>query len=89
MQKRKLWWQYVKHVYENCRRGVAEVSEDCSRNAHRELGLDWEGTNSCVSNSWTMNDKSDARVHNYLIEAERSYHDQYGTSLFPAIIINN
>ena len=29
------------------------------------------------------------KVRNYLIDAENNYHPKYGTTLFPAIVINN
>jgi hypothetical protein len=83
---RKKWWDYVAYVHENCR---GQANELCSKDAHKELDIDYYTTESCVDGSFNKKDWNDPQLVNALIENERSYHNKYGTSLFPAIVINN
>jgi len=90
-KKHKLWWDYVDRIGDSCQ---GEVSESCSRIAHKQLGLDFAKTQQCVKDSWSKSAEEsdnyqDEKIVNYLIESEISYHLNYGTSLFPSIVVNN
>ena len=47
--KEATWWDYMKIVHSEC---YGFVSEACSRNAHKELGLDFQETKNCVKDSF-------------------------------------
>ena len=83
---RKKWWDYVAYLHENCR---GQANELCSMDAHNAVKIDYSTTKSCVEGSFNKDDYNDYGIVNNLIEQERSYHNKYGTSLFPAIVINN
>ena len=57
--------------------------------AHKEAKIPWEKTQACVQNSFTAEDWSDMSTNNTLIDEEISYWKEYGTGLFPSIVINN
>jgi hypothetical protein len=46
---RSKWWDYVKNVHEEC---YGSVNEDCSRLAHKDLGMNWDKTQGCVVNGF-------------------------------------
>lgn len=92
VEQRKLWWQYMKSIHQNC---YASVNYDCSMMAHRDVGIDMEETEKCVDDSWNMNMKEQSSLYNNpslkntLLDKEIAYEEKYGTSLFPAVVINN
>ena len=43
------WFDYIKEVHAEC---FDFISEQCSKNAHETLGLDWTGTKKCVNTSF-------------------------------------
>jgi|DEB0MinimDraft_12_1074336.scaffolds.fasta_scaffold25972_2 hypothetical protein len=46
---RGLWWDYIINVHEECYGGV---TKECSRLAHKDLGMSFDITNVCVVNSF-------------------------------------
>jgi hypothetical protein len=78
------WWDYVETVHSNCYNGV---NKECSINAHRELGLDFDETDSCVERSFDRGDHSTSK--NRLLDEEHDYWSSYGPHYFPAAVINN
>jgi len=38
VKTRFMWWTYIKYVHYNC---YSTINEDCSKNAHLKLGLDY------------------------------------------------
>jgi hypothetical protein len=83
---RHLWWTYMKQVHVNC---YNVVNRECSKNAHKKLGLDFTQTEKCVNDSFTGADWGSTRTKNYIIDTEISYMKEYGTYFYPAIVINN
>lgn len=45
----KSWWDYMKHVHENC---YDFVTDDCSKLAHKAIGYDYDITMQCVEKSF-------------------------------------
>ena len=65
---------------------------DCSKKVHKKLNLDYQKTNDCVAESFsTLNGKrwGEKGVTNKLIDAEIKYMKDYGTYIYPSIVINN
>jgi len=48
------WFSYIERVHATC---YATVNEDCSRNAHSHLKLDYEETWKCVEDSFSAPQK--------------------------------
>jgi len=44
------WFQYIERVHSEC---YGSVNEDCSFNAHKHLGLDFDDTQQCVRDSFS------------------------------------
>jgi len=62
----------------------------CSQKAHEHLKLSWEDTNSCLEKSFSApNTKWHFQTTtNSIIEAEISFWKEFGTMVYPAIVIN-
>ena len=43
------WWDYMKEVHSEC---FGYISEECSKNAHKKLHLNYEDTMKCVGESF-------------------------------------
>ena len=59
--------------------------------AHQEVGLDWKDTQSCVADSFGSADESKwglDSTKNLFIDEEISYWKEYGTNIYPSIVIN-
>jgi len=80
------WWAYMKQVHKNC---YAEVTEECSKQAHIKLSLNFTKTKECVDASFSNPDWSSHNTTNSIIESEISYWMQYGSGIFPSVVINN
>lgn len=85
----------MKNVHMNC---YGAANEDCSRQAHKDIGLKYADTEKCVKNSFTnsqnsnfnvLTDKDSGSVKNTLIEKEMDYMQNFGPAIFPSIVINN
>ena len=50
-EKRAQYWEYIRLLTYNCR---YTANSDCSHNAHNHVGLDWEETNKCIAESFSM-----------------------------------
>lgn len=67
----------------------ATINEDCSWRAHTHLKLDWEKTEKCVKDSFSRpNDWDNKTTRNSMIEKEISYWKEFGTNIYPSIVIN-
>lgn len=44
------WFKYIERVHATC---YSKINEDCSRNAHSRLGLDYLKTWQCVEDSFS------------------------------------
>jgi len=64
------------------------LNQECSQRAHTKLNLSWTDTNKCVRDSFTGKDWASKTVSNTLIDKENAYWKQYGTTVYPSIVIN-
>ena len=81
----KTWWDYIHEIHSKC---YSIINEDCSRRAHSALGINWEETKRCVKESFTSSDWKAASTSNTKIDKEIAYWKQYGTNIYPSIVIN-
>lgn len=79
------WWAYIHEVHASCN---SVINMDCSKNAHEKLGLSYTTTDNCVKNSFTGTDWQSSNVRNDKIDEEISYWREYGTNIYPSIVIN-
>lgn len=84
-KKEDLFWDYIEIVLTNCYNGI---NEDCSKQAHTELELDFKVTQACVNKSFS-NNKDRSNSKNSLFDEEIEYEKNYGPHFFPAAVINN
>jgi hypothetical protein len=80
------FWKYIKKVHEEC---DSNINEDCSRFAHKELGLDFSKTTSCTKDSFNSTDLESQYTTNAMIEEDLKYWQLFGSGMFPSIVINN
>lgn len=79
------WWDYIRKIHQTC---YSVINSDCSERAHELLGYNFAETEACVSASFSEEDwKSDA-VHNIKIDGEIAYWKEYGTNIYPSVVIN-
>ena len=73
----------MKEVHSEC---YGFISEACSRNAHKKLGLSYEETESCVNSSFdgSNHDLSD----NHILKDHFETWRDYGTFYWPSVTIN-
>lgn len=81
------WWKYITKVHQTC---YSVIGEDCSKRAHSKLGLNWDTTMQCVADSFTCakKDWSKKSCYNNIIDEEISYWKEFGTNIYPSIVIN-
>lgn len=82
------WWDYVSEVHKEC---YSVINADCSKRAHEKLSLDWKKTQKCVTKSFSTPNKKDwakASTTNSIIDEEISYWKEFGTNVYPSIVIN-
>jgi len=81
------WWDYIQRVHSTC---YSVINEDCSRRAHEHLGFNWEETQKCVTDSFSApTGWKNGGVTNSIIDKEISYWTEFGTNIYPSIVINN
>lgn len=82
------WWKYMRRIHSTC---YSVINEDCSQRAHEFSELDWDTTMSCVKESFGGKSRStwgDAETTNKYIDKEINYWKEYGTNIYPSIVIN-
>lgn len=62
------------------------ISNKCSENAHKALGLDFAETEKCVDESFLGSDRS--TVDNSILEKNAKHWKEYGTLYWPSVTIN-
>ena len=62
------------------------ISDTCSKNAHKTLGLDFEATKKCVNESFLGPDHSQA--DNTIMKDNAKQWKEYGTLYWPSVTIN-
>jgi hypothetical protein len=82
------WADYIERVHSTCH---TAINEDCSRDAHEHLGLDFESTATCVKESFSRKEAkwTESSTNNKMIDAEIKAFDNLGTSTYPALMIND
>ena len=83
-----LWWSYISRVHKTC---YSVINEDCSKSAFKKLELDWNENAKCVRSSFTSSDKSKwtaKKTRNTVIDSEISYWKEFGTNVYPSLVIN-
>lgn len=82
-----VWFEYISRVHSVC---YSVINEDCSREAHKHLDLDWDQTVKCVEDSFSKpEDKWGlSSCTNSIIDAEIAYWQLYGMNTYPSIVIN-
>lgn len=80
-----LWWEYIEKVHSMC---YSVINQDCSQRAHQKLGLSWSDTQKCVRESFTGKDWISKEVYNEMIESEIKYWKEFGTTVYPSVVIN-
>lgn len=81
----KAYWDYIQITHSKCK---GYINEDCSKEAHEEIKLDWEATMKCVKDSFVGGQITyDAK--NTALYWEGVYWKKYGPQFFPAVVINN
>lgn len=81
------WFDYISRVHMTC---YATINEDCSYNAHKHLELDWEKTQKCVEDSFSQPKEKwgESTCKNSIIDEEIAYWKEFGTNIYPSIVIN-
>lgn len=77
------WWDYMKEVHSEC---FGFISEQCSKNAHKTLGLSFDTTMKCVKESFQGSDFSQAE--NTIMKENAVQWKEYGTLYWPSVTIN-
>ena len=80
-----LWWDYIERMHQSC---YSVLNQDCSQRAHTKLGLSWTDTNRCVRESFTGKEWINKAVFNSIIEEEVNYWRDFGTTVYPSVVIN-
>jgi len=80
------WWGYMKYVHTNC---YNYINEDCSKEAHKKMGLNWDKTIQCVNESFSNANWGDEKTKNDMIDNEIKYWKKYGSGIYPSIVVNN
>lgn len=85
--KLTLWFDYITQVHSTC---YSTINEDCSFNAHKHLDLDWDATQKCVTDSFSQpkDQWAASTCTNKIIDSEISYWKEFGTNIYPSIVIN-
>jgi len=93
---RTQWWKYIKVLHEEC---YGAVNQDCSKEAHKLLGMKYNDTLNCVKDQFEIDGSkvsiySSEHVHSpnlvvESIEEEMAYDKAYGAKMTPAVVINN
>ena len=77
------WWDYIKEVHMEC---FGFISEQCSKNAHAKLGLDFDATQKCVLETFEGSDHS--KDDNKVLRDNAQAWKDYGTLYWPSVTIN-
>ena len=64
------------------------INQDCSQRAHTKLGISYKDTNTCVRDSFTGKDWISKDTYNTIIDGEVSYWKDFGTTIYPSVVIN-
>lgn len=64
------------------------INEDCSKRAFEHLGLSWEANQKCIDDSFSSKDRTNPSTTNKIIDQEIKYWRDYGTNIYPSVVIN-
>lgn len=64
------------------------INQECSKNAFEHLSLDWSDNEACVDSSFDSDDWTVSTTTNKLIDEEIGYWREFGTNIYPSVVIN-
>lgn len=77
------WWAYVTKAHSRC---YDDFTEDCSKEIHNVLGLDYSVTENCVN--MTFSAENHLEGDNAVLNVEAQKWDEHGAHYIPSVIIN-
>ena len=83
-----MWWDYMKYVHQEC---FEYISPECSQDAHKRIGEDYERTMKCVNDSFEPSTKSTSELweqDNSILRENAKKWTEYGVLYWPSITIN-
>ena len=83
-----MWWDYMKYVHQEC---FEYISPECSQDAHKRIGEDYERTMKCVNDSFEPSTKSASELweqDNSILRENAKKWTEYGVLYWPSITIN-
>jgi hypothetical protein len=96
---RHVWWDYMVELHQRCYTGI---TVECSRNVMLDLDIDYDASKKYAMNTFAKSGMNMSKftdfmanainhtdVVNDLLDSEMAYYKDYGTVLFPSIVINN
>jgi hypothetical protein len=75
----------MKYAHRMC---YEEINEECSKLAHKSIGVDYETTMTCVRNSFEGSKDMD-KDDNTILSADAEGWKKYGSGYWPSIVIND
>jgi hypothetical protein len=78
------WWNYVKKAHSRC---YNDFTEDCSKEIHNELSINYAETIKCVDDSFASADHNVA--DNSILSLEAIAWENHGAHYIPSVIINS
>lgn len=82
---RQAFWDYIKAIRFIC---SSAVNEDCSVRGLNFAKINPKVVQKCVADSFTSADWQDKSTNNTIIDKEIQYWRDYGTNVFPSVVIN-
>ena len=80
------WWEYMQYVHRMC---YEEITENCSKMGHRNIGRDYDLTMKCVTDSFEGTNPNFQKDDNKILKQDAEKWKAYGSAYWPAIIIND
>jgi hypothetical protein len=78
------WWAYVTKAHSICH---SDFSEDCSKEVHTMLEMDYDATEACVNDSFSNSDHT--KGDNTILSEEVEAWNMHGAHYIPSVIVNN
>ena len=82
--KEAVWWDYMKYVHQEC---FGFVSEECSKNGHKQIGRRWEDTVACTHSTFGAETFTYMSGNN-IMHNNAQHWQEYGTLYWPSVTIN-
>lgn len=82
------WWEYMQYVHRMC---YEEITENCSKLGHKQIGRNYDDTMKCVSDSFISSSSYGPNFQkddNKVLKEESDKWKAYGSAYWPSIVIN-